>query len=101
MRKTACGFKRMRGKTLPLHVETQWSSEQLLAAAFKKLKDFNQDMEDGEYVLLYPDGSQIKNIPGTDTPFTIEYYKEAIGKAYQRITLYICALEELLLKSKY
>lgn len=51
----------------------------------KKLKDFNKDMEDGEYVLLYPDSSQIKNIPGTDTPFPIGQYKEAIGKAYQRI----------------
>ncbi|XP_053272707.1 G2/M phase-specific E3 ubiquitin-protein ligase-like [Pleuronectes platessa] len=50
-------------------------------------------MEDGEYVLLYPDGSQVKNIPGTDTPFTIEKYKEAIGKPYQRLTLYICTLE--------
>ncbi|RXN35813.1 G2 M phase-specific E3 ubiquitin- ligase-like protein [Labeo rohita] len=57
-------------------------------------------MEDGEYVLLYPDGSQIKNIPGTDTPFTIGEYKEAIGKAYQRITLYICTLEDLLSKSQ-
>ncbi|RXN36255.1 hypothetical protein ROHU_003095 [Labeo rohita] len=101
MNKTKNGLRPMRGKNLPLHVDPQWSSEQLLAAALKKQKDFNQDMEDGEYVLLYPDGSQIKNIPGTDTPFTIGEYKEAIGKAYQRITLYICTLEDLLSKSKY
>lgn len=98
MRKTKHGFKPIRGKCLPLQVEPQWSSEKLLAAAWKKLKDFNQDLKDGEYVLLYPDGSQIKHIPGTETPFTIEKYKEAIGKAYQRITLYICTLEDL---SKY
>lgn len=53
----------MRGKNLPLHVDPQWSSEQLLEAAVKKLKDFNKDMEDGEYVLLYPDSSQIKKYP--------------------------------------
>uniref|UniRef100_UPI0037E860EC G2/M phase-specific E3 ubiquitin-protein ligase n=1 Tax=Semicossyphus pulcher TaxID=241346 RepID=UPI0037E860EC len=100
MSKTTYGFKPVRGKCLPIHVEPQWSSEQLLAAAMKKLKDFNQDMEDGEYVLLYPDGSQIQNIPGTDTPFTIEHYKEAIGKPYQRITLYICTLENLLSDSQ-
>ncbi|RXN12008.1 G2 M phase-specific E3 ubiquitin- ligase-like protein [Labeo rohita] len=100
MNKTKNGLRPMRGKNLPLHVDPQWSSEQLLAAALKKQKDFNQDMEDGEYVLLYPDGSQIKNIPGTDTPFTIGEYKEAIGKAYQRITLYICTLEDLLSKSQ-
>lgn len=101
MCKTKNGFKPMRGKNLPLHVDPQWSSEQLLPAAVKKQKDFNKDMEDGEYVLLYPDGSQIKYIPGTDTPFTIGQYKEAIGKAYQRITLYISTLEDLLSKSKY
>ena len=98
MSKAKCGFKPIRGKTLPLQVEPQWSSEKLLAAAWKKLKNFNQDMKDGKYVLLYSVGSQIKHIPKTETPFTIEKYKEAIGKAYQRITLYICTLEDL---SKY
>nr|XP_055036883.1 G2/M phase-specific E3 ubiquitin-protein ligase-like [Misgurnus anguillicaudatus] len=98
MSKKRNDFKPIRGKNLPLNVEPEWSSEQLLAAAIKKLKDFNQDMEDGEYVLLYPDGSQIKNIPGTDTPFTIGQYKEAIGKAYQRITFYICTLKAFLSK---
>ncbi|XP_057182963.1 uncharacterized protein LOC130549678 [Triplophysa rosa] len=101
MTKTKNGFRPIRGKNLPLQVEPEWSLEQLLPAAIKKLKDFNRDMEDGEYVLLYPDGSQIKNIPGTDTPFTIGQYKEAIGKAYQRITLFICVLEDFLSKSKY
>ncbi|XP_073727841.1 G2/M phase-specific E3 ubiquitin-protein ligase [Misgurnus anguillicaudatus] len=99
MSKKRHDFKPIRGKNLPLNVEPEWSSEQLLAAAIKKLKDFNQDMEDGEYVLLYPDGSQIKNIPGTDTPFTIGQYKETIGKAYQRITFYICTLKAFLSKS--
>ncbi|XP_034094367.1 uncharacterized protein LOC117561178 isoform X2 [Gymnodraco acuticeps] len=66
---------------------------QLLAAAIKKQKAFNQDLEDGAHVLLYPDARVITNIPGTDTPFTVQMYKEAIGKPYQRITLYICTLE--------
>lgn len=98
MRTTKHGFQAIRGKTLPLQVEPQWSSEKLLPAAMKKLKHFNQEMKDGEYVLLYPDGPEIKHIPGTETPITIEKYKEAIGKAYQRITLYICTLEDF---SKY
>ncbi|KAI7799653.1 hypothetical protein IRJ41_008307, partial [Triplophysa rosa] len=100
MTKTKNGFRPIRGKNLPLQVEPEWSLEQLLPAAIEKLKDFNRDMEDGEYVLRYPDGSQIKNIPGTDTPFTIRQYKEAIGKAYQRITLFICVLEDFLSKSR-
>ncbi|XP_025755010.1 uncharacterized protein LOC112842514 [Oreochromis niloticus] len=96
MNKTKTGMRPIRGKTLPLNIEPSWSSEKLLGAAIKKLKDFNQDMEDGEYILLYPDGSQIKNIPGTGTPFTIELSKEAIGKSYQRIKLFFCTLEDFL-----
>ena len=87
-------LKPVRGKSLPLEIQPQWSSEQLLAAAIKKLKDFNQDMEDVPHVLLYPDGREVTNIPGTDTPFTVQKYKEAIGKAYQRITLYTCTAED-------
>ena len=84
---------------MPLNVEPQWSTTQILPADLKKQQDFNQNaMVDGEYVLLYPDGSQVENIPGTDRPFVLEHYKEAIGKSYQRITLYICLLQDL---SKY
>ncbi|XP_030578489.1 uncharacterized protein LOC115775120 isoform X2 [Archocentrus centrarchus] len=99
MNKTKTGMRPIRGKTLPLDVEPSWSSEKLLGAAIKKLKDFNQDMEAGEYILLYPDGSQVKNIPGTDTPFTIQLYKEAVGKSYQRITLFVCIIEGFLSES--
>ncbi|XP_039543841.1 G2/M phase-specific E3 ubiquitin-protein ligase isoform X3 [Pimephales promelas] len=89
-------LKPIRGKTLPLDVQPIWSSEQLLIAAEKKVRDFNQDMEEGPYVLLYPDGSEVKNIPGTNTPFKLHLYKEAIGKAYQRITLFICTFQDFL-----
>ena len=46
----------------------------------KKLKDLNQDMENGEYVLLYPDGSKIKNSPGTDTPLPLNITKRPLEK---------------------
>ncbi|KAF4095434.1 hypothetical protein G5714_024512 [Onychostoma macrolepis] len=60
-------LKAMRGRSLPLEVQTNWSSEQVLIAGEKKVNDFNQDMEEGPYVLLYPDCSEVKNIPGTNT----------------------------------
>ncbi|XP_016106878.1 G2/M phase-specific E3 ubiquitin-protein ligase-like [Sinocyclocheilus grahami] len=87
-------LKPMRGRSLPLEVQTNWSSEQVLIAGEKKVKDFNQDMEEGPYVLLYPDCSEVKNIPGTNTPFKLQLYKEAIGKTYQRITLFICTVQD-------
>ncbi|KAL7408518.1 hypothetical protein ABVT39_024791 [Epinephelus coioides] len=53
-------LKPVRGKSLPLQIQPLWSSEQLLAAAIKKLKDFNQDIEDAPRVLLYPDAKEDK-----------------------------------------
>ncbi|MGL4897395.1 MAG: hypothetical protein ACRC31_03060 [Cetobacterium sp.] len=58
--------------------------------AVKKMKDFNKDMEEGPYVLLYPDGSEVIHVPGTQKPFTLKEYKSEIGKPYQRINLFIC-----------
>ncbi|XP_059183628.1 G2/M phase-specific E3 ubiquitin-protein ligase-like isoform X2 [Centropristis striata] len=94
MRLTGDSLKPVRGKSLPLDIQPHWTSEQLLASAVKKQIDFNQDMQDVVHVLLYPDGRQVINIPGTDDPFTVQKYKEALGKAYQKITLYICTAED-------
>ncbi|XP_033965725.1 uncharacterized protein [Pseudochaenichthys georgianus] len=85
----------VRGRSLPLDVEPQWSCQELLIAAIKKQKALKQVVEDGAHVLLYPDAREIKNIPGTDIPFTVEMYKNASGKAYRRIALYICTVEDL------
>ena len=93
MRLTGDSLKPGRGNSLLLDIQPHWSSEQLLASAVKKRTDFLQDMQDVVHVLLCPDGRQVVNIPGTDDPFTVQKYKEAIGKAYQKITLYICTAE--------
>ncbi|CAG5974199.1 unnamed protein product, partial [Menidia menidia] len=90
MRMQGDSLKTVRGKLLPIEIHPEWASEQVLAAAVKKQKDFNIDLRDCAHVLLYPDAREVKNIPGTDIPFTVQKYKEAIGKPYQRITLYIC-----------
>lgn len=47
---------------------------------WKKKKDFNKDMEEGPYILLYPDDTELINIPGTQRPFTLKDYKTEIGK---------------------
>ncbi len=83
-------LKPVRGMVLPLSVKPHSNAEQLLKAAVQKMRDFNKNLPCGPYLLLYPDGTKITNIPGTDTPFSLEHYKKAIGKAYQRITVYIC-----------
>lgn len=62
------------------------------------MKDFNKDMEDTQipYILLYPDGSEVINIPGTQRPFTLKDYKTEIGKNYARINLFICRKKDFI-----
>lgn len=47
-------------------------------------------MPEGPYVILYPDGSEVVFVPGTERPFQLAEYKNEIGKAYARITFFIC-----------
>lgn len=90
------GPKAVRGTVLPLLVGTDADAHELQRAAEQKLKTFHSNLQDGPYFLLYPDGTKTTNIPGTEVPFTLKAYKEALGKAYQRITLYICKAEDFL-----
>lgn len=84
----------MRGMVLPLVVDPAVDAKQLHNAAEEKMKELNINLPGGSYFLLYPDGTKIANIPGTDRPFTLKAYKEALGKAYQRITVYICMAKD-------
>ena len=53
-----------------------------------------RDCGDFECVLLYPDLDLVNNIPGTSDPFTVEGYKEAIGRPYNQVNLYLCKLDD-------
>ncbi|KAL6489253.1 hypothetical protein MHYP_G00029940 [Metynnis hypsauchen] len=79
-----------RGKTISLTTDPDISATTLLSQAVKKMKDFNKDVKDGPFLLLYPDGTEVINIPGTQRPFALGAYKAEVGKPYQRITFFIC-----------
>ncbi|XP_047214901.1 uncharacterized protein LOC124864226 [Girardinichthys multiradiatus] len=76
-------------KLFPLQ-QTQISLPQLCKVRLlKKIKDFNKVVKDGPFLLLYPDGTEVINIPGTQNPFTLASYKAEVGKSYQSITVFI------------
>ncbi|XP_054886903.1 uncharacterized protein LOC129360602, partial [Poeciliopsis prolifica] len=83
-------LKPRRGKTISVATNPEVSATPLLSLAIKKMKDFNKDVKDGPFLLLYPDGTEVINIPGTQTPFTLAAYKAEVGKTYQRICLFLC-----------
>ena len=83
-----------RGATLPLTVADNISADDLLKKAVEKHTRFNKDViTSGDttlYFLLFADKTMVENIPGSDEPFMLRKYKEAIDKSYTRITMYLC-----------
>jgi len=67
----------------------------LLQEALKKRAAYDRSFRsDLTYKLYYPDGSEIVSLPGNSEPFTLEKYKEDLGKTYNRISLYLSPLME-------
>lgn len=83
-------LKPVRGKTLPLFTDPEVAANDLLKQAVQKMRTFNKDMVEGPYLLLYPDCSEVVNVPGTERPFILAEYKREIGKAYCRILWMLC-----------
>ena len=57
--------------------------------SIRKLTQFNY-VTYKDYLLVYPDGTEVKTIQGSSERFTISHYKEEIGKPYCRIKLFLC-----------
>ncbi|XP_043981876.1 uncharacterized protein LOC122836180 isoform X2 [Gambusia affinis] len=87
-------LKPQRGRTISLATNPDVSATSLLSLAVQKMKDFNKDVKDRPFLLLYPDGTEVINIPGTQTAFTLAAYKAEVGKSYQRISLFLCLISD-------
>ncbi|KAI3361367.1 hypothetical protein L3Q82_013538, partial [Scortum barcoo] len=80
----------LRGKTLPLFVDPEVAAPDVLKQAVQKMRTFNNNMQEGPYVLLYPDCSEVVHVPGSERLFKLAEYKKELGKPYSRITFFIC-----------
>ena len=43
-----------------------------------------------DYILLYPDSKIVDTLLGSHVKFTVEGYKEILGKPFQKVDLYLC-----------
>ena len=87
-------LKILKGRSLPVSVKPNSNAKQLLEEATDKhAKHYRSFNQYDHYVLLYPDNTIIDKIPGSLEDFTLERYKEELGKPYSKISLYICRKE--------
>ncbi|MED6246884.1 hypothetical protein ATANTOWER_025496, partial [Ataeniobius toweri] len=54
------------------------------------MRIFHKDIQEGSYILLYPDCSEVVHVPGSERPFKLSDYKKELGRPYSRITFFIC-----------
>lgn len=88
-------FKPVRGKSLPLKVNKSASAQTVLDEALKKRRSYDRTFRnDKSYKLCFPDGSEVTTLSGTKEAFTLEKYKEDLGKTYARISLFLCPLKD-------
>ncbi|XP_070570922.1 uncharacterized protein [Ptychodera flava] len=82
------------GKRLPIKVHRNANYSAILESGLSKWKVFRKKfIDDGmNYFLLFEDGSRAIFIPGEEKKefFTLCKYKEALGREYKRICLYLC-----------
>ncbi len=89
-------LKKIRGSNMALAIAASSNESTLLEHAIAKHARFNKAFNgDLKYTLLYPDGSEVKStLPGSNEPFSLERYKDELGKPYSRITLLICRVTD-------
>lgn len=85
-------LKRLKGRTLPLLIQTSSNAEELINAALEKhSKHFKQFNKHAEYLLLYADHSIVKTLPGSPKDFILSEYKKDLGKSYSKIYFHLCS----------
>ena len=88
-------FKSRRGKMHSIIVKSNAEKGEITRKAIAKHSSFDQTF-DGTipYVLLFPDFSEVNFVPGTNDPFVLSSYKQAISKDYKRLTFFLIPSDE-------
>lgn len=89
-------LKIKRASLLPISVRKAATDVTVKRLAVEKHMAHNKSLRaesaelNTEWILLYPDFDAVLYIPGTKECFSVEKYRESIGKPYNRVNLYLC-----------
>ena len=90
-------LKSKRGRRIALRVTPSESYSSILIKAVTKWQEFHQDLykEDEHYILVYESGQEAFYLPGSALEqFSLQRYREEIGKDYKRVVLYLCTISD-------
>ena len=81
----------VKGSKLPVQVRKGFDAYQVLKSAVKKHEDYEQHFCDIEsYCLMYSDMNIVDVVPGTQHKFTVQKYKDELGRPYSKMDLHLC-----------
>ena len=81
-----CTLKMLKGRGLPVTVDACTDASKLLVEALTKhTKHFRSFNPAVEFLLLYPDNTVVKYLPGSSQVFSLKDYKDDLGKPYSKI----------------
>lgn len=86
-----------------MSVSTSIDAKEMRIKAVEKHSRFNRSIANyaDAYYLLFPDMVPVEKIPGTDEDFTLQRYKEELGKPFDRVTLFLCTVKDYLAKDGF
>ena len=98
-----CKLKPIRGKRLALRCNPDETYEELRKKAVGKGLDYYPECldKDNDYFLAFEGGNECALMPGTSMPFNLAKYKDEVGRDYKRIVLYLCSVNDKILKEKF
>ncbi|CAB4000417.1 Hypothetical predicted protein [Paramuricea clavata] len=65
-----------------------------LTRHYKHTRHYKQFDNGDIYVILYQDMTQVKNLPGSNTPFTLGVYKPDLLKPCSKMFFWLCSMED-------
>ena len=88
-------LKSRRGKMHSIIIKWNAEKGEITRKATAKHSSFDQTF-DGTipYVLFFADFSEVNFVPGTNDPFVLSSYKQAISKDYKRLTFFLILSDE-------
>ena len=81
-------YKPVRGRILPVQVPLSATPEDIREAAATKHEAADRILRNAPCNLLFPDGTLVKKVPGSNEAFTLLKYKLFLGKTYKSLRLY-------------
>lgn len=87
-------LKKVRGSLVVLTADRNIDSTEIIRLAVNKHCACDCTFQQTDYHLLYADGQMVTHIPGTNERFTLLTYKNFVGKAFSKLTLFLCSYED-------